>query len=250
MKSCQTKGKLYLVSAGIGDPDNMTLRAHRIVSTADIVLTMQFLRKQYAVLLAGKEVHDAGHGLFTKIEEGKGAYGDKEKIRSVIREGVAAGQTVVVLDFGDPVLYGPHSGYLREFADLKPVVVPGVSSFNAANAALGVELTGDYDRAVVLSEAMDNHSNDDHLARLAATGSTLILFTMRMNIERVYQALKRHFSGETPVAMVCGAGFSARERVIRTSLDQLTKSFVEEQPPWDYLLYIGPALKEVVSSKA
>lgn len=235
-------GKLYLVSAGIGDPDNMTLRAHKIVTNADIVLAMKFIREQYAALLEGKDVYDAGHGLFTNLEEGDGAYGDKDKIRAVIRDGILAGQTVVVLDFGDPVLYGPHSGYLKEFADLNPEVIPGISSFNAANSALGREISGGYNRAVVISEAMGNQNDDDRLEKLAATGSTLVLFTMLMDVDKIVSRLKKHLPGDTPAAVVCCAGFKEKQNVVLTDLDSLAQRIKDEKPSWDYLVYIGDFL--------
>ena len=242
MKEKSKKGKLYLVSAGIGDLENMTLRAHKIVTNADIVLAMEFVRKQYEQILVGKEVHDAGHGLFTNIEKGSGAYGDKDKIRSVVRGGVLEGKIVVVLDFGDPVLYGPQSGYLKEFADLNPEVVPGLSSFNAASAALGREITGGYDRAVVISEAMNSQEGDDRLEKLAATGSTLVLLTMRMDIDKVVFQLKKHLPEDTPAAVVCSAGFKDKERVLKTTLGSLAKCIRLEEPSWDYILYIGDFL--------
>ncbi|PIE55253.1 MAG: tetrapyrrole methylase [Dethiosulfovibrio peptidovorans] len=232
------QGKLYLVGAGVGDLDNMTLRAYKIIQSADIVLAMKFIHEQYAGLLEGKEVYDSGHGFFMNLNAPE-AHGDEAKVRSIVRKNIHAGKIVVILDFGDPVLYSPQSGYLTEFADLNPEVVPGVSSFNAANAAIGFEITGGYNRAVVLSEAMSNWSEEGRLEKLAATGAILVLFTMRMDVDNVVSQLKKHLSGDTPVTLVCSAGFKDREKVIRTRLDLLAQCIQEERPSWDYLLYIG-----------
>lgn len=233
------KGKLYLVSAGIGDMDNMTLRAHKTIKEADIVLAMKFVRQQYAALLEDKETHDSGHGLFTNMDEASGIRGNKEEIRSIVRSGVAAGKNVVVMDFGDPLLYSPQSGYLTEFADLNPEVVPGISSFNAANAAIKREITSGYNNAVILTEAMSGWNDEERLSKLAATSSTLVLFTMRMDIENVVSQLKKHFPGDTPAAIVCSAGFKEKEKAIRTTLDELVQTVNDTEHSWDYLLYVG-----------
>lgn len=237
-KQMNKQGKLYLVSAGIGDPDNMTLRAHKIIKSADVVLAMKFIRKQYAELLKDKEVHDAGHGLFMDLDS-HGERGNEEEVRSIVRENVEAGKTVVVLDFGDPVLYSPQSGYLIEFKDLNPEVVPGISCFNAANAAIGREITSGYNRAVILSEAMKNWDDENRLEKLAASGATLVLFTMRMDIDNVASRLKKQLPGETPVTLVCSAGFKEKENVVQTKLDSLVDCIQKENPSWDYLLYVG-----------
>lgn len=238
MNNKNKQGKLYMVSAGIGDPDNMTLRAYKTILEADIVLAMKFIRNQYSDMLEGKEVYDAGHGLFSKMAASV-KYGDEDKVRSIVRDGVTAGKIVVVLDFGDPTLYSPQSGYLKEFADLRPEVIPGISSFNAANAAIGLEITDDYNRAVVLSEAMSNWGNEDRLEKLAATGAILVFFSMHLDIGNLVLRLKNYFSSNTPVAVVCSAGLKNKEKVIRTTLASLAQCMKEERPSWDYLIYVG-----------
>ena len=61
----------------------------------------------------------------------------RTKLISGIRSAIAAGKTVAVLGSGDLLIYGgPYRWYLQEFADVNPRVIPGVSCFNAANAAL------------------------------------------------------------------------------------------------------------------
>lgn len=235
------KGKLYLVSVGIGDADNMTIRAKKTIEQADIVFAMDFVRDNLTALLADKDVRDAGHGFFTKETMNSARGDDEDKQRKIIREAIAAGKTVAVLDFGDPTLFSPQSGYLREFADLDPKVIPGISSFNAANAAIGVELTGKYDRAVILTEAM--HERDggrERLAQLAATHSTLVFFTMRMDLADTVTLLKSYYPGDTPAVIVCHAGFAEKETVLRATLDTIVESATDVA--WEHLLYVGSAM--------
>ncbi|OXS28377.1 MAG: hypothetical protein BCS36_09650 [Desulfovibrio sp. MES5] len=230
-------GRLFLVSVGIGDCDNMTIRARKTIEQADIVLAMAFIGEQYADVLSGKEVHDAGHALFTTLHAAKS--GDEERVRHIVREAFSAGKTIAVLDFGDPTLYSPQSGYLKEFADLNPQIIPGISSFNAANAVLKKELSGLYDHAVILTETRDV----EQLEQLAATRSTMVLFTMRMDLPAVISMLQRHYPGSTPVALVVNAGFSAKEQVVHATLETIIAQVEKEPPAWAHLIYIGDFLR-------
>lgn len=240
-------GALYLVSVGIGDTDNMTVRAQKTVERADLVLAMPFIQEQLGGMLEGKEVHDPGHALFTESEHNYGSPEEEEKIRTLIRSGVRDGKTVAVLDFGDPTVYGPQSAYLKEFSDLNPKIIPGISSFNAANAALGRELTGTgaFDRAIVLTEAMEEwDGSQERLKQIAASRPTLVIFSMKLDLARVTQDLMDHYPPNTPVAIVTHAGFSGQESIIRGTLKTIVEQTQSKKLPWQHLIYVGDFLTE------
>jgi hypothetical protein len=70
-----------------------------------------------------------------------------------------------------PSSYGPMAWYLEEFKDLHPVVIPGVSCFNAANAALRKSITsGTETRSVVLTSRRD-------IEKMSAHHPTMVIFT-------------------------------------------------------------------------
>ncbi|MBK1701649.1 SAM-dependent methyltransferase [Thiococcus pfennigii] len=244
------RGQLYLVSLGIGDPDNITVRAQKTIAGADIVLGMERLREQYGELLRGKDLHEAGHGLFRPLgrraRDGETIAAQEAQVRRLVREAVAAGKRVAVIDYGDPTIYGPQIGYLREFADLDPVVVPGISSFNAANAALGRSLTdGDGSRSVILTAAAGRRGEGsrDTLEKLAETRSTLVLFTMRSQLPEVIEQLRRQYPGETPIAIVSHAGYAEREQVLTATLDTILERVGGADLPFEHLIYVGDFLR-------
>lgn len=259
-------GHLYLVSVGIGDPDNITVRAQKTIAEADIVFGMKrYLRERYAGLLQGKEFHEAGHGLFqetrpnpsrnAKTSEAKSGRVEnmaeraalEEQARRVIREAVAAGKTVAILDYGDPTIYGPQAGYLREFADLDPVVIPGISSFNAANAALRRGITqGALSHSVILTHAPDAKiwgDGLDTLKTLAQSRSTMVFFTMRSSLPEFVARMKEEYPGDTPVAIVAHAGFLDKEKVIKATLDTILERVGDEALSFEHLIYVGDFLK-------
>ncbi|QKY04203.1 tetrapyrrole methylase [Janthinobacterium lividum] len=241
---------LYLVSAGIGDPDSITVKAQKTLRGVDIVFGIPRLLEAFADLLDGKELHKAGHGLFSPLarrdtpEEEVDAM--EKQTRDIIRAAAAAGKTVAVLDYGDAMIFGPQSGYLSEFSELNPVVVPGISCFNAANAALARDVTGGkHSRSVILAasaDTRDDYTGSDTLDKLAATGSTLVFFTMRADLPSLVERLARHLPGSTPLAIVAHAGADAKQAVLRATLGTVLARTENEKPPFEHLVYVGDFL--------
>lgn len=243
------KGGLYLVSTGVGDPDNMTVRAQKIISKAAIVFARKGASERMPELLAGKDIHDAGHGMFwndgTKGNKPKAEIvAQEEATRRIIRNGIAAGKTVVILDNGDPAIYGPHTGYLKEFNDLNPEVVPGISSFNAANAALKTGVTGGGSRAVILTAATKTPGDkgNDALAKLAESRSTMVFF-MDRNLGDAIKQLKTHYPGDTPIAIVSEAGSVQKQSVLQGTLDTIVAKTGNGKLPFQHLIYVGDFLR-------
>lgn len=270
-----SSGKFYLVGLGTGDVGNMTLRARDTIAAADVIFIMQGQRQRYAQFLEGKEVYDAGHGLFglgrplreeEKQDSARGAALRKtearnmkhqyesaeamqkhqEENRRIIRDSVAAGKTVAVLCPGDPTLFSPQISYIEEFADLSPVIIPGLSCFNAANAALQRSVTlGVNSRSVILTAARaatDGYQGTDNLEKLAASRATLVFFTMGLQLEQLVATLAKYYPGETPMAIVFHAGDSGKEHLLQATVDTLLLQTEGMELPFEHLVYIGDFL--------
>lgn len=245
-------GQLHLVSTGIGDAGNITVNAQEILRRADVVFGIPRLLETFADLLNGKELHEAGHGLFTdlirKDTPVEKACALEADVRRIVRSAIAAGKRVAVMDYGDSMIFGPQAGFIKEFRDLDPVVIPGVSSFNAANAALARDvMTGRMARSVILAaafDARDGYGGTDTLQRLAQTGSTLVFFTMRSQFAALISALGRFLPGTTPVAVVCHAGRSEKHVVLHATLGTATSATQGEDLPFEHLVYVGDFLAD------
>jgi len=263
-------GHLFLVSAGTGDLDNMTIRAHKTLSDAEIIFTMhpERAKERYGKLLEEKEIYEAGHGLFweARFSEKKqpgvssqaNQKNDKKRksnrspekqrelekqARKVIREAVSEGKSVAIICNGDPLIYGPHTGYLKEFQDLRPIVIPGISSFNAASAALQRGLTGGDSRAVILTSARSfDHERKEHLKALADTHSTMVFF-MNRDLPGLIATLKESYSGQTPIALVANAGSRKEQQVIKGTLDTILEIMDGKRLGFAHLVYVGDFLK-------
>ena len=257
--------RLFLVSVGNGDPDNITLRAVNTIKASDIVFCKKRMTARFPALLSGKEIHDPGFGIFAVLGKTEAEfknnrrfnYNEKmeqyRKISAIIRKGVKNGKTVSVLCSGDPSIYGPNMWYTDAFKDLSPEIVPGVSCFNAANAALKKGVTsGKNTHSVILTASFgreEKYKGPDSIENLAALQSTMVFFTMFMDMEKVVSKLKTHYPGDTPAAIVQHAGYRNKEKVILGTLDTILSKLKGEDPLFEYMLYVGNFLSNDYNEK-
>ena len=240
------RGSLSLVSMGTGDPDNMTIRAKKTIDAADLFFVMGG-KNRYPELINDKPVYNAEHGLFGKGgARPRRSPEEAEKLRienrKIIRDAVTAGKNVVILDNGDPCIFGPHIGYMEEFSDLKPVLVPGISSFNAANAVLKTSVVKGDARAVMLTIGSVENGRDEFLARQISDGITLVFFMVR-DMDKFISAMGAKLPGDTPAAVISNAGSSEKEKLITAKLSTL-KASINGVDLGPFLLYIGESVKQ------
>jgi precorrin-4 methylase len=236
------------VSVGVGDADLITVRAINTIKKSDVIVCREKAREELAEYLKGKEFLDSSmiwrHSKKDRsklTDEEKKARSEqrrknREKLASKIRSRIARGKTVSVLDSGDPMIYGPKAWYLEELADLNPIVIPGVSCFNAANAALGKSITsGKETHSVVLTSRRD-------MKKMSGHHPTMVIFTMGTKFEELVNKLKSLYPSETPIAVVVYAGYKEKERVVRGRLSTILQQTEGEKFPFEHLIYVGDFL--------
>jgi precorrin-4 methylase len=246
------KGKFYLVGIGPGDSDLATLRAMKVIEKADLIFAGNRITDRFAPLLEGKKVLEDYGRVFpfygkdcSKVTEEEKAkeqmsceeYQQKQReFASMVREAVSQGKTVAMLDNGDPLIYGPCSWSLLELSDLETEVVPGLSALNAANAALGKNVTsGGTANSVILASGWS-------VEEMAVHQATMVLFTMRTEFKKFIDSLSKHYSPETPMALVISAGYAEKEKVMYSTLGTVMDQLGEDKLPFEYLLYVGDFL--------
>jgi precorrin-4 methylase len=248
------QGKFYLVGMGPGDADLASLRAVKVIEKADLIFANDRYQKRYAKLLAGKNVLDGYGRLFpfygqacktptareraTERMSCEDYHKKQAEFESMVRRAVAEGKTVALLDTGDPLIYGPCAWSLTALRDLPTEVVPGLSCFNAANAALQAGVTqGKNSHSVLLASGWS-------VDEMAVHGSTMVLFTMRHEFKNFSDSLSRHYPADTPVAIVYKAGYTAEEKVTRGTLGTIAEQLGPNRMPFEYLLYVGDFLSD------
>ena len=231
---------IHFVGAGPGAPDLITVRGQRLLAEADVVIFAGSLVNP-ALLDACKpscEVHDsAGMTL--------------EQVVEIMRRSEAAGTDCVRLHTGDPSLYGA----VREQMDaldkmgISYEVVPGVSSFLAAAAALGAEYTVPGVSQSVIVTRMEGRTpvpEGERLRVMAAHGCTMVLFLSAGLLDAAQEELLLGgYAPETPCAIVYRASWPD-EAVYRCTVDTLASCAREHGVHRTALVVVG----EVLGSRA
>lgn len=205
--------RVYLIGAGPGDPKLLTLRGAELISVCPLVL--------YAGSLVPREVLAHARSDARVIDS---ASMTLDEIVDLVREAHERDQDVARVHSGDPSLYGAVGEQIRRFQELGIAyeIVPGVSSFTAAAAALGKELTlPELSQTVILTRAEGRSPmpEGEALQDLARHRATLAIFLSVTLLERVTEALSPAYGSECPVAVVYKASCPDQQIVIGTLAD-------------------------------
>ena len=228
--------KVYFVGAGPGDAELLTLKAQRIIAGADVII--------YAGSLVNPEVLKwAGEG----VPRLNSAAMTLEDVTRVFSQAKAEGKIVARIHSGDPSLFSAIQEQMDwcRAHDIGFQVVPGVSAFSAASAALEQELTLPGVTQTVILSRMGKRTpvpDSEGLRELARTGATLVLFLSVHLIEEVVGQLKDAYPWETQVAVVERASWPD-ERVVRGSLTDIAVKVKEAGISRTAIIIVGHVLK-------
>ncbi|MAF32655.1 MAG: precorrin-4 C(11)-methyltransferase [Desulfobacterales bacterium] len=202
---------VFFVGAGPGDPDLLTRKAERLLRQCRVCV--------YTGSLVSPAIIDL---LPTAAEKHDSAKLSLPQVINIILDTNARDLDVVRLHTGDPSIYSAIGEQISELErhGVDYEVVPGVSAFQAAAAALGWELTvPEIAQSIVLTRTPGRTPmpESESLERFARTGATLCLFLSAHAIGLHAQTLARHYGEDCPVAMVYRASWPD-ERIIRGTL--------------------------------
>jgi uroporphyrin-III C-methyltransferase len=233
-----TKGKVYLVGAGPGDPELLTLKALRVLRTADAVLHDDLVSPEILQLIpAAAQVHNVGKRCGKKNIV-------QEEINFLMVALADSGMNVVRLKSGDPMIFGRAGEEIEALrrADIPHEVVPGVTSALGAAAAAQIPLT--HRRAssalvfITAHQAQGSETTDWN--KLAGSGATLVIYMPGQNYAEIAATLKAAgLAAETPCAVISRAT-TPQQSVHRSTIAELPRS---PQLPAPTLLVVGEVVR-------
>jgi uroporphyrin-III C-methyltransferase len=238
---------VYLVGAGPGDPGLLTLRAARLLASADTVVHDRLIHP-------GVLEHARPHARLIYVgKEGGGDSVRQEDIHSLLVSQARLGRAVVRLKGGDPFVFGRggEEALALEEAGVAYEVVPGVSSVAAVPGAAAIPITHrGLSSSVTFATAQLAHDAPDwaHLAR----AETLVLFMAGRRLEEATQALVSAGRSAETLAAAVESGTWEDQRVVEGTLADIASRVRAAKLGSPLLLILGSvvSLRSRLSSLA
>ena len=232
----ESTGTIFLVGAGPGDPDLLTLRAARLIERAEIIVHDGLVDP--AILAMGR----ADARLISVAKRRSKHTLPQEDICALLVREALAGRDVVRLKGGDPLIFGRggEEAEAAKAAGIPVEIVPGISAANGAAAAAQIALTH-RDAASVVSFVAGQCKGlkDQNWAGLAGIGRTLVIYMGVKTAPQIAEKLMEDgLAPAMPVAVIENAA-RPNMRVLRGSLAALHELVEQQQVVSPALIVIG-----------
>jgi uroporphyrin-III C-methyltransferase len=234
------RGKVYLVGAGPGNPELLTLKAHRILRSADVVLHDELISREILELArASAHVQNVGKRCGRKLVS-------QEEIHSLMITNAREGRMVVRLKGGDPSVFGRGNEEMEALraSGIEFEIIPGVTSAMAAAASAQISLTDRRvaSRLIFLTNHLCTPRDRRSSADANPTGATYVVYMPGGDNAQLSQRLRAAgLENDTPCVVVSRAS-TTEESVYATRLSDLANT-----PPFSApsLLIAGEVAAEI-----
>ena len=232
---------VYIVGAGPGDPDLITVKGRNLLIKADVIVyanslipdsMLQFCRTDAEIIpTASKSL---------------------EEILEIVIDRVRSHKLVVRLHDGDPSLYGAiqEQMVVLSEAEIPFEIIPGVSAFQLAAARLQVELTvPELVQTIILTRISGRTQvpHKEELSSLAAHQASLCLYLSAHHVDNAQAKLMEHYPTNTTVAICYRLGWED-EKILTVPLSEMASVTQEANLTRTTLFVISPALNNVDKS--
>lgn len=228
-------GKVVFIGGGPGDPELLTLKAYNVIKKADVII--------YAGSLVNRDVLNcAKEGSLIK----NSASMNLDEILDLMVESVGQDKLVARVHTGDPAIYGAIGEQIEglKAKNIDFEIIPGVSSFFAAAAALETELTlPEVSQTVIITrpEGRTPKPSKEAISKLAEHQATMCIFLGVHMIEEVVEDLLTHYPKETSVAVVQKASWPD-EKIVKGTLEDIGVKVAESGIKKTAMIVVGDVL--------
>lgn len=243
-------GRVWLVGAGPGDPELLTLKAVRALQTATVILHDR---------LVGPEILELARREARRIAVGKKGHGvscSQTEISALMVELAQAGENVVRLKGGDPLIFGRATEEIAacRAAGVEVLVVPGISAAQGAAASLLISLTERKQARrlqLITGHAADGLlPNDLDWRSIADPKSTIAIYMPRSTLGAfVHRAVANGLDPSTPAVAIASATLPG-EAYVATTIGNLPAAASELPVEAPVMIIIGWVARELAGASA
>ncbi|MDO4789173.1 MAG: precorrin-4 C(11)-methyltransferase [Johnsonella sp.] len=228
---------VYFIGAGPGDPELLTIKAKKIIDAADLII--------YAGSLVNPRVLE---GAKKEACIRNSAEMNLEEIIECIREAEEKNLMTARVHTGDPSIYGAHKEQMRELDKLciPYEIIPGVSSFLAAAAALQIEYTLPEVTQTLILTRMEGRTpmpEKESIEELAEHRAAMVIFLSVGMIDALVEKLCKSYPKETKAAVVYKASWE-EQIILRGSLEDIADKVRAASIRKTALVIVGDQLGE------
>lgn len=233
------EGKVYLIGAGPGDPDLLTVKALRLLQSAGVILHDDLVPQAILDLAPGAEIVNVGKRCGTKSIT-------QDEINALMIEHARAQRSVVRLKSGDPLIFGRAAEEMSALRDagIPFEVVPGITSAFAAAAAIPCSLTDRNSASNVIFSTGHHAQSHNHAPLPQLEDATRVVYMPGRDLTLLAQEwLQEGLPADFPCVIVSRAAQPDQE-IHSTTLDRLGDAAPALAPS---LLIAGWAVRERTS---
>ncbi|MDP3780275.1 MAG: precorrin-4 C(11)-methyltransferase [Nitrosopumilaceae archaeon] len=228
--------KVYFVGCGPGDPELITVKAKKLIQKADVMVYSGSLIPTPILKLCKKgKLYDAAKLV-------------REEIFEILQKNSKENKIVVRLHDGDPTIYGAIKEQIDNLQKegIESEIIPGVTSFLASAAALGIQLTlPGVTQTIIITraEARTKVPEREKISELAKHDATMVFYlSVHLLSEIVKQAIDGGYSKSTPAAVVYRASWPDQKVIVGT-LEDITKKVRAEKIIRTAIVIIGNVIQ-------
>ena len=238
----RVSGKVFLVGAGPGDPELISVKGLRILRSADVVL--------YDALVCDALLSEASHDAEVLYVGKRAGYScmKQEEINGILIRKAREGKRVVRLKCGDPFVFGrggEESDVLQR-AGIEVEIVPGITAGTGVPASIGIPLTHRKNASSVLfvtghEAPLKGQERVDWAS--AAHADTIVIYMGTRNLHHISEQLTSHGVPDFKPAAVIFGGTTDNEKVVTGTLGNISDRASEIETDLPGLIVIGETVK-------
>ena len=236
------KGKVYIVGAGCGDFELLTLKGKRCISEADCIIYDRLVNKRI-LGFAGKGTEF----IYLGKENTEGGL-IQEEINNKILEKALEGKIVVRLKGGDPFVFGRGGEEIEKLSEknIPFEIVPGITSAIAVPEYAGIPVTHrGISKSFHVFTGMTAKENSFHdFKKIAELEGTLVFLMGVKNLGLITGELIKHGKDKNTPAAVIEKGTTGKQRVITDSLEKISETAEKEKAVSPAVIVIGDVVKK------